>query len=89
MGFPTITGTILGVPTIRTRVFWGLYWGTPIFEDYHMIHVQNSLKGIYRRLFRGLRWPTIGVIKVDARSLDYSLHAIWFRALWGMKGPKP
>ena len=26
-GFPKIGGTILGVPMIRTIVFWGLYWG--------------------------------------------------------------
>ena len=29
-GFPKIRGTILGVPIIRTIVFWGLYWGSPI-----------------------------------------------------------
>ena len=29
-GFPKIRGTILGVPIIRTIVFWGLYWGPPI-----------------------------------------------------------
>ena len=28
--FPKIRGTILGVPIIRTIVFWGLYWGPPI-----------------------------------------------------------
>ena len=26
-GFPKIRGTYLGVPIIRTIVFWGLYWG--------------------------------------------------------------
>ena len=26
-GFPKIRGTILGVPIIRTIVYWGLYWG--------------------------------------------------------------
>ena len=26
-GLPKIRGTILGVPIIRTIVFWGLYWG--------------------------------------------------------------
>ena len=29
-GFPKIRGTILGVPKIRTIVYWGLYWGPPI-----------------------------------------------------------
>ena len=28
--FPKIRGTILGVPIIRTIVYWGLYWG-PLF----------------------------------------------------------
>ena len=35
-GFPKIRGTILGVPIIRTIVFWGLYWGPPILENYHI-----------------------------------------------------
>ena len=29
-GFSKIRGTILGVPVIRTVVFWGLYWGSLI-----------------------------------------------------------
>ena len=29
-GFPKIMGTFLGVPIIRTIVFWGLLWGTTI-----------------------------------------------------------
>ena len=28
-GFPKIRGTILGVPIIRTIVYWGLSWGPP------------------------------------------------------------
>ena len=30
--FPKIRGTILGVAILRTIVFWGLYWGPPIWE---------------------------------------------------------
>ena len=26
-GLPKIRGTLLGVPIIRTILFWGLYWG--------------------------------------------------------------
>ena len=33
MGFPNITGTILGVPRIRTIVYWRLYWGPLIWES--------------------------------------------------------
>ena len=29
-------GTFLGVPIIRTIVFWGLYWGPLILGNYHM-----------------------------------------------------
>ena len=35
-GFPKIRGTFLGVPIIRTIVYWGLYWGTLILGNYHM-----------------------------------------------------
>ena len=35
-GLPKISGTILGVPIIRTTVFWGLYWGLPILGNYHI-----------------------------------------------------
>ena len=33
-GFPKIRGTVLGVPIIRTIVFWGLYWGPFILGNY-------------------------------------------------------
>ena len=39
--FPKIRGTLFGVPilirTIMTIVFWGLYWGPPIFGNYHIV----------------------------------------------------
>ena len=35
-GFPKIRGTNLGVPIIRTIVFGGLYWGSPILGKYHL-----------------------------------------------------
>ena len=28
----------MGVPLIRTVVFWGLYWGTSILGNYHRKH---------------------------------------------------
>ena len=34
--FPKIRGTLLGVPIIRTIVFWGLYWGSQILGNYHI-----------------------------------------------------
>ena len=40
-----IRGTFLGVPIIRTItiIFWGLYWGPPILENYHMsIHMYTG-----------------------------------------------
>ena len=36
MGVSKIRGTILGVPIIRAIVYWGLYWGTLIWGNYHM-----------------------------------------------------
>ena len=36
MGVPKIIGTFLGVPVIRSIVFWGLYWGPPILGNYHV-----------------------------------------------------
>ena len=30
-------GTFLGVPIIRTIVFWGLYWGPPNLGNYQII----------------------------------------------------
>ena len=35
--FPNIRGTFLGVPTIRTIVYLGLYWGPPILGKYHIL----------------------------------------------------
>ena len=37
IGFPKIRGTLLGVPIIRIKVFWGLYWGPPIYGNYHIV----------------------------------------------------
>ena len=33
-GFPKIRGTFLGIPIIRTIVYWGLYWGSLILGNY-------------------------------------------------------
>ena len=35
-GIPKIRGAILGVPIIRTIVFWGKNWGSLILGNYHM-----------------------------------------------------
>ena len=35
-GFPNIRGTFLGVPIIRTIVFWGPYWAPPIEGNCHI-----------------------------------------------------
>ena len=36
-GFPEIRCTILGVPIVRTIVFWGLHWGPIILGNYHIL----------------------------------------------------
>ena len=35
-GFPKNRSTILGLPIIRTIVFWGLYWGPLFWGNYHV-----------------------------------------------------
>ena len=35
-GFPKLGVTFLGVPMIRTIVFWGLYWGPLILGNYQV-----------------------------------------------------
>ena len=35
-GFPKNRGTFLGVPIIRTMVYWGSYWGPLILGNYHL-----------------------------------------------------
>ena len=35
-GFPTIRGSLCGVPVIRINVFWGLYRGPPIYGNYYI-----------------------------------------------------
>ena len=37
LGFRKIGGcTFLGVPIVRIVVFWALYWGPPIYENYQI-----------------------------------------------------
>ena len=36
---PNIKGTLLGVPIIRTIIFWGLYWGPLVLGNYHMLEL--------------------------------------------------
>ena len=51
-GFPKIRGTILGVPIIRTIIFWGLYWGPLILGNYQMSFAASYL---WRPLKKNLR----------------------------------
>ena len=37
--FPKLGVPFLGVPIIRTIVFWGLYWGPLILGNYHFLPV--------------------------------------------------
>ena len=49
-GFPKLGVTFLGVPIIRTIVFWGLYWGPPFLGNYHMISYRYMSHVIKSRL---------------------------------------
>ena len=46
-------GTILGVPKIRTIVFWDLYRGPPIFGNYHFS--ANAAVGMTNAYVRGFK----------------------------------
>ena len=35
-GFPKLGVPLLGVPIVRTIIFWGLYWGPLILGNYHL-----------------------------------------------------
>ena len=39
--FPKIRGTFLGVPIIRTIVFWCLYLGPPVLGNNHILQVSR------------------------------------------------
>ena len=41
-GFPKIRGSMLGVPIIRTIVYWGLYWGPLVLGNYHLHQAKLS-----------------------------------------------
>ena len=47
--FPKIRGTLLGVPIIRTIVFWGLYWGPLILGNYHTSWKGSPSKHYFQR----------------------------------------
>ena len=38
-------GTFLGVPIIRTIVFWGLYWGPLVLGNYHITTMMENQIG--------------------------------------------
>ena len=55
-GFPKIRGTFLGVPIIRTIVFWGLYWGPLILGNYHLYrYTYNTVSGLETRVAGDVR----------------------------------
>ena len=35
-GLPKLWVLFSGLPTLRTIVFWGLYWGSPTSGNYHV-----------------------------------------------------
>ena len=75
--FPKLGGiTILGVPIIRTIVFWGLYWGPLILGDYHFLKMEHA-SNTY--LSSGQNWMgalgCLGFPKASHRKL----HGLGFR----------
>ena len=41
-GFPKLGIPFLGVPMMRTILYWGLYWGTLILGNYHLRGVSTT-----------------------------------------------
>ena len=35
-------GTLSGLPIIRTRIFWGLYWGSPFRGNHQFYRVSQN-----------------------------------------------
>ena len=63
-GFQKNRGTIFGIPRIRNTIFWGLYWGLPIYGNYPIT------------LNPGLRaWPDFGASSWREREVHGSLFA--------------
>ena len=54
MGVSQNYGYLFGVPIIRMMKYWGLYWGPPILENYHIgIMEENMETTIYGLGFIG------------------------------------
>ena len=68
-GFPKIRGTFLGVPIIRTIVYWDLYWGPLILGSYQIGVTSNHVP---RKLHDGIvglcndHWATVARQKLVA-----------------------
>ena len=43
-------GTILGIPIVRTIIFWGLYWGSPYFGK---VPCKGGVSSNWRQGLRG------------------------------------
>ena len=71
-GFPKIRGTFLGVPIIRTIVYWGLYWGTLYFGKLPYIYIYICIRiGVLWCRFKGAVVHMIDGFRVqDCSSLN-------------------
>ena len=75
-GSPKIRGTLLGVPRIRTIVFWGLYWGPTILGNYHM-GLGLGFRGLG---FRGLGFsPKTQTLHPNVHLIFHDLFHLIFR----------
>ena len=56
---PKIRGPFLGVPIIRTIMFWGLHWGLLILGNYHtyLLKARPVYESHLLRYVRGLIGP--------------------------------
>ena len=71
-------GTILGVPRIRTIVFWGLYWGPLILGNYQ-IPKAGPMAKVVRQLPQDAQSPDLcGIL---GALLVLKVCTSWFRVL--------
>ena len=47
--FPKVMGTSLGLPRIRTVLYWSLCWGAPISGNYYVCNLKRA--GAFQQQF--------------------------------------
>ena len=83
--FPKITGTSLGIPVIKTIVYWGLYWGTLNFRKLpdRSFGAARSCKKCEAPLFQHLKL----LLVLENRCISCELMLQWLLCLVSWLAP--